>query len=134
MIEQGLGVTSRIRDVIEIAALAIEILAVAVILTAIVHGTARYLLPRNRIGPGKAYSSYRVQLGKALLIGLELLVAADIVRTVVLNPTLNSVAVLGFLVLIRTFLSWSLVVEIEGRWPWKSAEVQSKAAPGEELS
>jgi uncharacterized membrane protein len=134
MIAQGLGAAGRIREVIEISALAIEMLAVAVILVAIVHGTARYLTHRNRIRPGEAYSSYRVQLGKALLIGLELLVAADIVRTVVLNPTLSSVAVLGFLVLIRTFLSWSLVVEIEGRWPWKSAEAHSNPVPGEESS
>jgi len=60
-------------------------------------------------------------LGKALLLGLEILVAADIVRTVVLEPTLQSIAVLGLLVLIRTFLSWALVVEIEGRWPWQPA-------------
>jgi uncharacterized membrane protein len=55
-----------------------------------------------------------------LLLGLEILVAADIVRTVALEATLESVAVLGLLVLIRTFLSWALVVEIEGRWPWQS--------------
>jgi len=52
-------------------------------------------------------------------LGLEILVAADIVRTVALEATLQSVAVLGILVLIRTFLSWALVVEIEGRWPWQ---------------
>jgi uncharacterized membrane protein len=55
-----------------------------------------------------------------LLIGLEVLVAADIVRTVALDPTLESVAVLGLLVLIRTFLSWSVVVEIDHRWPWQA--------------
>jgi len=58
-------------------------------------------------------------VGKALLLGLEILVAADIIRTVALEATLNSVIVLGLLVLIRTFLSWALVVEIEGRWPWQ---------------
>ena len=56
---------------------------------------------------------------RILLLGLELLVAADIVRTVALEPSLESVAVLGLLVVIRTFLSWSLIVEIEGRWPWQ---------------
>jgi uncharacterized membrane protein len=59
-------------------------------------------------------------LGRSLLLGLEILVAADVVRTVALEATLESVAVLGLLVLIRTFLSWALVVEIEGRWPWQA--------------
>jgi uncharacterized membrane protein len=53
-----------------------------------------------------------------LLLGLEFLVAAGVVKTVVLEPTLQNVAILGLLVVIRTFLSWSLVVEIEGHWPW----------------
>ena len=61
----------------------------------------------------------KVHLARALLLGLEILVAADIVRTVALEATLQSVAVLGLLVLIRTFLSWALVVEIEERWPWQ---------------
>jgi uncharacterized membrane protein len=65
------------------------------------------------------YQQLKIHLGKALLLGLEILVAADIIRTVALEATLQSVAVLGLLVLIRTFLSWALVVEIEGRWPWQ---------------
>ena len=59
-----------------------------------------------------------------MLLGLEILVAADIVRTVALEATLESVAILGLLVLIRTFLSWSIDVEIESRWPWQAAAVQ----------
>jgi uncharacterized membrane protein len=106
---------------IEWAALGIEGLAVAVIVTAVVilmvtRGTVRYLFKLDEPG---AYESYRHRLGKALLLGLELLVAADVVRTVALEPTLNNVAVLGLLVLVRTILSWSLSVEIEGRWPWQ---------------
>jgi uncharacterized membrane protein len=103
---------------IEFAALGIEVLAVAIIVVAILHGTIRYLLHRNRQG-GEAYERYKVQLGKALLLGLEFLVAADIIRTVALEQTLQSVMMLGILVVVRTFLSWSLVVEIEGRWPWQ---------------
>jgi uncharacterized membrane protein len=57
-----------------------------------------------------------------MLLGLEILVAADIVRTVALEATLESVGILGLLVLIRTFLSWSLDVELEGRWPWQARE------------
>ena len=66
-----------------------------------------------------AYRDYRRGLGQGLLLGLELLVAADIIRTVAVTPTLQSVAVLAVIVLIRTFLSWSLEVEVNGRFPWK---------------
>jgi uncharacterized membrane protein len=106
------------RNFIEFAALGIEVLAVAIIVVAIVHGTIRYLWHLNR-QVSEAYERYKVQLGKALLLGLEFLVAADIIRTVALEQTLQSVAILGVLVLVRTFLSWSVVVEIAGRWPWQ---------------
>ncbi|MDI2098042.1 DUF1622 domain-containing protein [Ruicaihuangia caeni] len=65
------------------------------------------------------YSRYRRSLGRAILLGLELLVAADIIRTVAVSPTLESIAVLAGIVLIRTFLSFSLELEITGRWPWQ---------------
>ncbi len=65
------------------------------------------------------YRWFRRQLGRAILVGLELLVAADIIRTVAITPTAESVAVLAGIVLIRTFLSWSLELEVSGRWPWQ---------------
>jgi uncharacterized membrane protein len=68
------------------------------------------------------YSRFRQQLGRSILLGLELLVAADIIRTVAITPTLDSVLVLGLIVVIRTFLSFSLELEITGRWPWQSAK------------
>ncbi len=71
-----------------------------------------------------AYQSYRRLIGKVILLGLELLVAADIVRTVAVAPTLEGVAVLGLIVLVRTFLSFSLEVELYGRWPW------TRSSPG----
>lgn len=108
------------RELIEIAAQAIEALAVVIILIAIVHGLARYLL-RIKQPAAEAYHQLKAQLGRALLLGLEFLVAGDIIRTVALEPTLPNVLLLGLLVIIRTFLSWSLVVEIEGRWPWQAA-------------
>ncbi len=115
--EAGVGF---LRRAMEGAALGIEVLAVSVIVMAIVFGTARFVLHLSRRRPD-AYQSYKVHLVKALLLGLEFLVAADIVRTVALDATLTNVAVLGALVVVRTFLSWSLVVEIEGRWPWQAA-------------
>ena len=113
---------------IEIAAWAIEILAVAIIVVSIFHATIHYLY-RTRLRPEKAlgtlYKELKIRLGRALLLGLEILVAADIVRTVALEATLQSVLVLGLLVLIRTFLSWALVVEIEERWPWQPGRAGS---------
>jgi uncharacterized membrane protein len=121
-----------LNDAIETAAAGIEILAVAVIVIAVVFGTARFVLhAQQRVDD--AYEQYRVHLAKALLLGLEFLVAADIVRTVAFEATLMSVAMLALLVLVRTFLSWSLVVEIEGRWPWRAADalVQERRARSE---
>jgi uncharacterized membrane protein len=114
------SVGHRILDWIEYAALVIEILAVVIIVGAILYAMGHYIV-RAAIHPEREelYKQLKVRLGKALLLGLEVLVAADIVRTVALEATLQSVAVLGLLVLIRTFLSWALVVEIEGRWPWQ---------------
>jgi uncharacterized membrane protein len=105
---------------IELAALAIEIIAVAIILGAIIYSIANFLI-KSIFEPEQEgqYQQLKIRLGKSLLLGLEILVAADIVRTVALEATIQSVSVLGLLVLIRTFLSWALVVEIEGRWPWQ---------------
>ena len=108
-------------ELIEIAALTIEVLAVAIILIAVLAGMMRYLgsMSRDRALINEGFANYRLVLGRALLLGLEILVAADIVKTVVLDPSVESVGVLGLLVLIRVFLGWSLIVEMEGRWPWQ---------------
>jgi uncharacterized membrane protein len=118
----GTEVMGVIRTVIEWAALGIEILGASVIVAgvlrvAITRGTVGYLFQLDKPG---AYESYKHQMGRSLLLGLEYLVAGDVVRTVALEPTLTNVGVLGLLVLIRTFLGWSLSVEIEGRWPWQA--------------
>ncbi|WP_164020237.1 DUF1622 domain-containing protein [Pyxidicoccus trucidator] len=77
-----------------------------------------------------AYHRFRLNLGRAILLGLEFLVAADIIRTVSEEPSLRAVLVLGLIVLIRTFLSFTLTVELEGRWPWQQRETGSKAVNG----
>lgn len=114
------GFATTLLEWIEVAALSLELLAVGIIIIVAVASTAlfaRRLLADRRLPA--AYERYKVQLGRGLLLGLEMLVAADVVRTVALEPSLNSVTVLGILVLIRTFLSWSLTMEIEHRWPWQ---------------
>ena len=110
-----------IREAIEWAAIGIEILGALVIFVgvmrvALTRGTVRFLLKQGQPGD---YESYKHEMGRSLLLGLEFLVAADVIRTVALEPTLGNVSVLGLLVLVRTFLSWTLTVEIEGRWPWQ---------------
>lgn len=115
------GIPVAIKGVIELAALLIELLAVAIIIIATAVATVVYVrrvIHRAAGLPG--YEQYKVRLGRALLLGLEILVAADIVRTVALEPSLTNVGILALLVVIRTFLSWSLVVEIEHRWPWQN--------------
>jgi uncharacterized membrane protein len=77
------------------------------------------------------YMSYRQQLGRAILLGLELLVAADIIRTVAVAPTIESVVILGLIVLVRTFLSFSLEVELTGHWPWQPAQGGGETRPKE---
>jgi uncharacterized membrane protein len=114
-------VTDIPREWIELGALAIEVLAVAIIIIAVVFGTGRFLLHMyQRVED--AYRQFKGHLAKALLLGLEFLVAADIVRTVALEPTLENVGILGVLVVVRTFLSGSLVVETEGHWPSQAAQ------------
>lgn len=113
---------------IELAALAIELIAVAIIIGAIIYSLGHYLF-KSILSPDQEglYQQLKIRMGKALLLGLEILVAADIIRTVALEATLASVSVLGLLVLIRTFLSWALVVEIEGRWPWQPLRDEDRA-------
>ena len=121
----------QVLDGVEYLALAIEILAVGVIAVGVVYALVTFMIARYGNQTVKAYDrTFRAQLGNSLLVGLEILVAADIIRTVALEPDLTNVAILGILVLVRTFLSWSLVVEIEGRWPWKAAEAEAVNAQG----
>lgn len=78
---------------------------------------ARQALTRHAM-PMEVYENYRRQLSQGILLGLEFLVAADIIGTVAVEPTFRTVGVLGLIVAIRTFLSFTLEVEIAGRWPW----------------
>jgi uncharacterized membrane protein len=111
---------SGVRQMIEVVSVAIELLAIVIIVVGIAIGTTAFVrgsLARPRLQ--HAYGHYKAQMARSLLLGLEILVAADIVRTVALDPTPAAIAALGLLVLIRTFLSWALVVEMESRWPWQ---------------
>jgi uncharacterized membrane protein len=93
---------------------ALEALGVALLTGGLLFGFARAL----RDGPHR-YQRLRHDLGRSILLGLEVLVAADIVRSVALAPSMGGLAVLAAIVAIRTFLSWSLTLELDGRWPWQ---------------
>jgi uncharacterized membrane protein len=106
-------------DVVTSIGLGVDGIGVLVIVVGTVVSSARYALGRQATA-GRSYRAYRQELGRAILLGLELLIAGDIIRTVAVQPTLESVAILGAIVLIRTFLSMTLQLEVEGRWPWQS--------------
>lgn len=95
---------------------AVEVLGVAVIAAGAVVVLLRYVGERSR---NDGYSALRRRLGRVILVGLEILVGGDIVRTVAVDPTFTSIGVLAGIVAIRTLLSTAIEVEIEGRWPWR---------------
>lgn len=107
---------------LEFISLFIEVAGIAVIVLGAVAALviAVSLLMRGN-SAAAAYHSLRANLARSILLGLELLVAADIIGTVAIEPTIHNLYVLGLIVLIRTFLSISLEVEIDGRWPWQKA-------------
>jgi len=96
-----------------------EAIGVAIIVIGALAAVVRFVSGRS--GAEDRYACLRSDLGRSVLLGLEFLVAADIIGTVAIEPTLDSVIVLGIIVVIRTFLSFSLEAEIEGRWPWQRA-------------
>jgi len=113
----------------DVVSTSFEVVGIAVLVIGAILAFVMYLktLPR-RSDTQTAYSDLRRDLGKAILVGLELLVAADIIRSVAIDPTFATVGVLGLIVLIRTFLSWSLEVEVNGKWPWQSSRAPNEDA------
>jgi uncharacterized membrane protein len=105
------------------------------IVVLVVGGVAALLAFTGRVARrrafGPSYDALRADLGRAILLGLEFLVAADIIGTIAVEPTFRSLGVLALIVVIRTFLSIALEVEIEGRWPWqRSGEARGEREPG----
>lgn len=105
------------RELVELVGIAIDLVGVMAIAIGLLYAIYAFLATRNNTID--RIRQLRQNIGTGILIGLELLIAADIVRTVAITPTLQSVSVLGLIVLIRTFLSMTLQVELDGRWPWK---------------
>lgn len=116
-----------IRDAMRSVVLLFEILGVVAILGGFMLAVASAFSLRTG-GIKARYERLRRFFGRSLLLGLEILLGADLVRTIAVEPSLDSLYVLGALVLIRSFLSWSLDVELEGAWPWHRRELDEQAA------
>ncbi len=107
------------KEAVELVAKGIDVAGIVVVVGGIVLATWLLIAARREGRRGDAYRTYRRGLSRAILLGLEFLVAADIIRTVAVSPTFRGVGVLAIIVAIRTFLSFTLELEIEGRWPWE---------------
>jgi uncharacterized membrane protein len=114
--------TVEFKDVVDAVSKVVDGAGVATIVVGLLIATVTFLLAqRARAEREPAYKLFRQQVGKAILLGLEFLVAADIIRTVAVAPTFEGVGVLAIVVVVRTFLSFTLAVELDGRWPWQTA-------------
>ena len=113
-------------EIISIAGYGIEAIGVLIVVIGSVVSSIIFIGAFRQLPEGVAYRTYRRQLGRSIILGLEFLIAGDIIRTVIVADTLENVAVLGLIILIRTFLSVTLHLEVEGRWPWQQEEKDRK--------
>ncbi|GAA5524195.1 hypothetical protein Maes01_00749 [Microbulbifer aestuariivivens] len=113
--------------IVEVAGYAIEVFGVLVMIVATAQSTVHFVKTRGTVSPEESYTRYRRNLGRGIILGLEFLIAGDIVRTVVVAETLENVGILALIIFIRTFLSITLHLEVEGRWPWQKQSGQPPA-------
>lgn len=114
------------QEIVELVSRVLDGAGVLAIVVGVVLATVTAGSGLVKRAPG-VFENYRRALGRSILLGLELLVAADIIRTVAVKPTFEGVGVLAVIVVIRTFLSWALELEITGRWPWQKAPASQPA-------
>lgn len=118
MLLKSVNILDDIKTYIHIVARAIEVLGVVTIIIGTAISLARYIFSIQLVKP-RSYKILKKELGNTILLGLEILVAGDIIATVITEPSMDRVLILGLIVLIRTFLSLSIQIEIEGRFPWQ---------------
>ena len=112
-----------INTIFEFVSEIIDVLGVSVIVLGIILGTFRFIKAKIKNPEDEHnFEFYREDLGRSLLLSLEFLVAADIIRSVAITPTLESVTILGIIIIIRTFLSVTMELEVSGRWPWQKCD------------
>ncbi len=105
--------TEQILEILEKAGLIITVFAVLVIVVGFALATVRYFLQFRKLSPEENFSTFKIALGAALLLGLEILVLADVIETITVESTYQSLAVLAFIVVLRTGVSWSLALETD---------------------
>jgi uncharacterized membrane protein len=106
----------------------ISLFAVAVIVVGFALAAARYTFRFRKVNLEQNFKQFKIQLGHALTLGLELLVLADVIETITVESTFQSLGILAFLVVVRTAVSWTLTLEIEGHWPWQTSEEEQADA------
>ncbi len=119
------------RELIRYSSTVLEASGLAVIMIGAIVSSSAFLIRLRLRGFDASYRSYRADLGRGILLGLELLIAADILKSLLIDPTLSGLLVLAGIVIVRTFLSFSLEVEINGHWPWETTRLTST---GDEFS
>ena len=110
----------QIVKILEQAGAFISLFAAALIIFGFLLSAVNYAKGFRKIGPAKDFIRFKVQLGRVLTLGLEILVRSDVIETILVPPTYQSLLGLGFLLIVRTFVSWTLGLEIDGRWPWQT--------------
>jgi uncharacterized membrane protein len=116
-------------EAIEAMGLAIDLIGVLIILFGIVWGLMVWVRDRLRNDDScDMYQNCRQRIGRSIVLGLEILVASDIIHTVAVEPTLDNAAVLAVLIVVRTFINWTLIVDLEERWPWQPKHTEATLA------
>ena len=110
----------QILELLEHAGGVINLFAVGVIVAGFARSLGRYAMQYKKLGPEADFVQFKIGLGRALTLGLEILIVADVIETITVEPSFQSLGVLAFLVVSRTVVSWTLALEIEGHWPWQT--------------
>lgn len=112
--------TEDVLHYLEVAGSAITLFAVAVIVVGFALAAGRYVRRWGAVSRDQNFQGFKVNLGHALTLGLSILVLGDVIETMTVDSTFRSLAVLAFLLVLRTILSWTLTLEIDGHWPWQA--------------
>ena len=122
-----MNIIEHIRQGLEFATSIIELFAVLVIISGFIRASVAYILTRRATDREKAFVAFRSRLGMNMLLGLEILVIADVIESITVEPSYMSLTVLAFLVVLRTIVSWTTSLQLEGRWPWQPEAEGDKA-------
>jgi uncharacterized membrane protein len=110
----------QILELLERASWFINLFAVLIIVAGFALSLVRYFSRYSSTDLDENFARFKADLGRILLLGLEILVLADVLESITVEPTYQTLSVLAFLVVVRTIVSWTLTLEVEGKWPWQS--------------